>query len=432
MDMDKKKYFEKMIKTLEEEDPVVFQLIIDEVERRNNSLNLIASENVSSPAVYAALGNSLNDKTVEGYPGRRYHTGAQVADEIENLAIERVKELTGATHANVQPHSCSQANHAVIFSVAENGDPILSMSMSHGGHLTHGGPPSLTYRVFNIHTYGVNKKTYLINYDEVRRIAHECRPKLIICGASSYPRQIDFKQFREITDEVGAYLFADVSHIFGLIVAHQHPDPMPYAHFMTAGLYKAGGPHGGVILLGKDCPEKFHSLIDRHIFPFLQGTPAVNQIAAKAVLFKEAATEKYRESQKLVVADARALAEAFLEKDYEVCTGGTDNHMLLMDITNKGHTGRTAQGSLERCHINVNMNLIPFDKLKPRITSGLRIGTPIIGRMGIQPNKMPYIAELIDEILSNSKAISKRRFQIDQTFQEQKIKEVKDFVRQYR
>jgi len=379
-------------------DPEIFEAIRGEENRQKFTIELIASENFVSPAVLEAQGSVLTNKYAEGYPGKKYYGGCHYIDIVENIAIERAKQIFQAEHANVQPHSGSQANMAVYFSVLEVGDTILAMNLSHGGHLTHGSPVNFSGRFFKIIPYGVDEKNGRIDYDTLRKLARETKPKMIVCGASAYPREIDFSTFREIADEVGAYLMADIAHIAGLIVAGLHQSPIPHCHFVTTTTHKTlRGPRGGLIL----CKEEYASTIDKTIFPGIQGGPLMHVIAAKAVCFKEAMSQEFKEYQEQIVKNAQTLASSLMELGYNLVSGGTDNHLMLVDLRNKGLTGKQAEKALEEAGITVNKNSIPFDPQKPMITSGIRIGTPAVTTRGMKEAEMREIATLIDQVLSN-------------------------------
>jgi len=373
-------------------DPEVAEYIENEVNRQRNKIELIASENFVSEAVLEALGTPLTNKYAEGYPGKRYYGGCEYVDVVEQLAIDRAKQLFGADHANVQPHSGAQANMAVFFAVLNPGDRVLGMNLSHGGHLSHGMAKNISGKYYEVVSYGVRKEDGRIDYDEVRKIAQESRPKLIIAGASAYSRIIDFKAFSEIAKEVGAYLMVDMAHIAGLVAAGLHPNPVPYADFVTTTTHKTlRGPRGGMIL----CKAEYAKLIDSAVFPGIQGGPLMHVIAAKAVSFKEALSDEFKEYQKQVVKNAKALANALIEKGFELVSGGTDNHLMLVDLTNIGVTGRDAQNMLDEVFITVNKNGIPFDTKSPFVTSGIRIGTPAVTTRGMKEKEMEKIAELI-------------------------------------
>lgn len=383
---------------LEKNDPEIYQAIQDETNRQEFGLELIASENFVSRAVMEAQGSVMTNKYAEGYPGKRYYGGCEFVDVAERLAIERAKQLFGADHANVQPHSGSQANMAVYYALLQPGDTVLGMELSHGGHLTHGSPVNFSGKFFNIVSYGVNKDTEVIDYDELRKIALECKPKMILAGASAYPRILDFKRFREIADEVGAYFMVDMAHIAGLVAAGLHPNPVPYAHVVTTTTHKTlRGPRGGMILCQADLAKK----IDSIIFPGIQGGPLMHVIAAKAVAFKEALTDEFKAYQKQIIANTVALSEALVAKGYRLVSGGTDNHLMLVDLRNKGLTGKDAQIALEKAGITVNKNTVPFETEKPFITSGIRVGTPAVTSRGMKTDEMKKIADLIDRALMN-------------------------------
>ena len=368
------------------------EAIENEVGRQRDKIELIASENFVSSAVLEAAGSPLTNKYAEGYPGKRYYGGCEFVDVAERLAIERAKTIFGAEHANVQPHSGAQANTAVYFAVLKPGDTILGMNLAHGGHLTHGSPVNISGVYFNIVPYGVSQDTMTIDYDEVRKLAHQHKPKIIVAGASAYPRIIDFKAFGEIANEVEAYLMVDMAHIAGLVAAGLHPNPVPYAHFVTTTTHKTlRGPRGGMIL----CKEEFAKAIDKAIFPGIQGGPLMHIIAAKAVAFKEAMTQEFNDYQKQILLNAVKLSSELIEKGFNIVSGGTDNHLMLVDLRNKGVTGKDAAHMLDEVGITVNMNSIPFDPEKPMITSGIRIGTPAVTTRGMTENEMVEIAELI-------------------------------------
>lgn len=384
--------------SLEIVDSEIYQLIKKEEERQKFTLELIASENFVSEAVLEAQGSVLTNKYAEGYPGKKYYGGCQFIDEVENLAIERAKKLFSADHANVQPHSGSQANMAVYFSVLQPGDTILSMNLAHGGHLTHGSPVNFSGILYNIVPYGVNRETGRIDYDELEELALKNKPKLIVSGASAYPREIDFAKFRKIADEVGALLMADIAHIAGLVVAGEHMSPIPYCHFVTTTTHKTlRGPRGGLIL----CEKDFAKQIDKSIFPGIQGGPLMHVIAAKAVCFKMALQDDFITYQKQIKKNAFTLAQRLMERGYELVSGGTDNHLMLVDLRNKGLTGKQAEKALEEAGITVNKNAVPFDSQPPMVTSGIRIGTPAMTTRGMQEKEMNIIAELMDRVLTN-------------------------------
>ncbi len=373
-------------------DPEIAELIEKEVNRQRNKIELIASENFVSPAVMEAMGTPLTNKYAEGYPGKRYYGGCEYVDGVETLAIERAKQLFGAEHANVQPHSGASANLAVFFAALKPGDTVLSMNLSHGGHLSHGSPVNISGSYFNIVPYGVTETDNRIDYEEVRRLAKENKVKLILAGASAYPRIIDFAKFKEIADEVGAYLLVDMAHIAGLVAAGAHPSPVPYADFVTTTTHKTlRGPRGGLIL----CKEKYAKMIDKAIFPGIQGGPLMHVIAAKAVCLKEALSEDFKAYQEQVVKNAAALAEALQKEGFKLVSGGTDNHLMLIDLTDKGVTGKEAEHMLDEVNITVNKNTIPFEKLSPFVTSGIRIGTPSVTSRNMDEEDMKEIAALI-------------------------------------
>lgn len=380
------------LEKVREIDPEVAAAIEKETDRQRQKIELIASENFVSEAVLEAAGTPLTNKYAEGYPGKRYYGGCEYVDIVEQLAIERAKKIFGTDHANVQPHSGAQANTSVFLAVLEPGDAILGMNLSHGGHLTHGMAKNISGRYYKVYSYGVREDNCLIDYDEVLRTAREVRPKLIIAGASAYSRIIDFKAFREIADENGAYLMVDMAHIAGLVVAGVHPSPVPYAHFVTSTTHKTlRGPRGGMIL----CKHEFAKDIDSAVFPGIQGGPLMHIIAAKAVCFAEAMTEEFKVYQRQTVSNAKALAEAMMKKGFKLVSNGTDNHLMLVDLTNMGVTGKEAQQLLDDVGITVNKNGIPFDTKSPFVTSGIRIGTPAVTTRGMKEDDMQEIAELI-------------------------------------
>jgi len=388
------------LEELERVDPEVYRAIRGELARQQNTIELIASENFTSQAILAAQGSVLTNKYAEGYPGRRYYGGCRYMDEVEELARRRLCELFGAEHANVQPHSGSQANMAVYLAVLKPGDKILGMALDHGGHLTHGHPVNFSGQLFRTAFYGVSRETERIDYDKLRRIAHKERPKLIVAGASAYPRTIDFRAIREICDEVGAYLMADIAHIAGLCAAGLHPAPLPHAHFVTTTTHKTlRGPRGGAIL----CHKEYARLIDKTVFPGIQGGPLMHAIAAKAVAFREALTEEFRAYQRQIVRNAKALASALKERGYRLVSGGTDTHLILVDLTPKGLTGAEAERHLEEVGIMVNKNTIPFDPRGPAVTSGIRLGTPAVTTRGMREEEMVQIADLIDLVLEGAR-----------------------------
>lgn len=373
-------------------DPEVAEAIAQEEQRQNNKLELIASENFVSRAVMAAQGGVMTNKYAEGYPGKRYYGGCEFVDVVEELARTRAKALFGAEHVNVQPHSGAQANTAVYFAALEPGDTVLGMNLNHGGHLTHGSKVNLSGKYFNFVDYGVSPDSETIDYDQVRQAALEHRPKMIVAGASAYPRIIDFQRFRAIADEVGAYLFVDMAHIAGLVAAGLHPSPIPYADFVTTTTHKTlRGPRGGIIL----CREEWGAKIDKAVFPGIQGGPLMHVIAAKAVCFKEALTEEFKQYQQGIVENAAALADALVQNGLRLVSGGTDNHLMLVDVRPKGLTGKEAEEVLEKVNITVNKNAIPFDPQKPTITSGVRMGTPALTSRGFNKDDMLEVAQAI-------------------------------------
>lgn len=386
------------IKAIWKVDPEVAKLMDKEKERQERNIELIASENFVSEAVLEAQGSVLTNKYAEGYPGKKYYGGCEYIEQIETIAIERAKRLFGAEHVNVQPHSGSQANMAVYFSILEPGDTILAMNLAHGGHLSHGSPVNFSGKFYKVVPYGVSKDTNRIDYDEVRKLALEYRPKLIVTGASAYPREIDFEVFSSIAKEVGAYLMADIAHIAGLVVADLHKSPVPYAEFVTTTTHKTlRGPRGAIVITRKE----YQKLIDKTVFPGIQGGPLMHVIAAKAVAFKEAQTQEFKVYQTQIVKNAKTLADALMRRGFNLVSGGTDNHLMLLDLRNKGITGKEAEAFLESVHITVNKNAIPFDPQKPMITSGVRIGTPAVTTRGMKEEEMDRIAECIDLTLSN-------------------------------
>jgi glycine hydroxymethyltransferase len=381
-------------------DPEVFEAIQKEIERERRNIVLIASENYASPSVLEVQGSVFTNKYAEGYPGKRYYGGCEYADIVENLAIKRAKELFGAEHVNVQPHSGSQANMAVFFSVLKPGDTILSMSLSHGGHLSHGASVNFSGILYKTVFYGVNRETGYIDYNEVRRLALENKPRMILVGASAYSRIIDFKIFSDIAKEVGAYLMADIAHIAGLVAADLHPSPIPHADFVTSTTHKTlRGPRGGMIM----CKAEHAKAIDKTIFPGIQGGPLVHVIAAKAVALKEALNHKFRDYQAKVVKNAQKLAQELITRGFKIISDGTDNHMMLVDLTNKDITGKDAEEALGKARITVNKNVIPYDERQPAITSGIRLGTPCVTTRGMGEAEIIVIAEIISLIIQNNK-----------------------------
>ena len=397
-------------------DPEVASAIEMEVDRQRNKIELIASENFVSNAVIEAMGTPLTNKYAEGYPGKRYYGGCECVDIVENLAIERVKQIFGCDHANVQPHSGAQANLAVFFAVLNPGDTVLGMNLSHGGHLSHGSPVNISGKYFNIIPYGVSEDTCLIDYDEIEKLAMENKPKLIVAGASAYPRVIDFERLSEIAKKCGAYLMVDIAHIAGLVAAGLHPNPVPYADFVTTTTHKTlRGPRGGMIM----CKEEHAKLINKAVFPGIQGGPLMHIIAAKAVCFKEALSDEFKAYQTQVVKNAKALAEALVAEGFNLVSGGTDNHLMLIDLRNKDVTGKDAEHMLDEVGITVNKNTVPFETASPFVTSGVRIGTPAVTSRGMKEEDMKEIAALIamtinsfeekkEEIASRVKALTEK------------------------
>ena len=384
---------EEMMDYLEDQDAEVGKFVKEEYLRQNRNIELIASENIVSKAVLMAMGSILTNKYAEGYPGKRYYGGCENVDVIENLAIDRVKKLFGCEYANVQPHSGAQANMAVFFAMLKPGDTFMGMSLDTGGHLTHGSPVNFSGSYFKAVPYGVNDEGF-IDYDEVLRIAKECHPKLIVAGASAYPRIIDFKRFREIADEVGAYLMVDMAHIAGLVATNNHPNPFPYAHVVTTTTHKTlRGPRGGVILSSKEVNDKFN--FNKAIFPGTQGGPLEHIIAGKAVCFKEALDPSFKEYQCQIIKNCKALADCLMNKGFKLVTGGTDNHLLLLDLTNLDITGKELQSRCDNVYITLNKNAIPNDPRSPFVTSGVRIGTAAITSRGFKEEDMEEVAELI-------------------------------------
>ncbi len=383
--------------TIKNADKEVYEAMNLELSRQRNNIELIASENFVSPAVMAAVGSHLTNKYAEGLPGKRYYGGCQYVDIVENLAIERCKQLFGCDHANVQPHSGAQANTAVYFALLTPGDTILGMNLSHGGHLTHGSPVNISGKYFKIVPYGVSKEDERIDYAELEKLALENKPKMIVAGASAYPRIIDFPRLREIADKVGAYLMVDIAHIAGLVAAGLHPSPVPYADIVTTTTHKTlRGPRGGVIM----CKEQYAKAIDKAVFPGMQGGPLMHVIAGKAVAFKEALSPEFKEYQKQVVKNAAAMADEFTKCGVRLVSGGTDNHLMLVDLRDKNMTGKELEKMLDEVNITVNKNTIPFEETSPFITSGIRIGTPSITSRGFKEEDARQIARLISKIIA--------------------------------
>jgi len=428
-------FHEDIFSALKENDSRVYELITKEYERLQSTLQLIAAENQCSKAVLAALGSVIQNKTTEGFPGARYHGGCEVVDEVERLAAARAKEAFGARYANVQPHSGSQANQICMTAVLEVGDKVLSHGLEQGGHPSHGGAGSLSGKFFNIESYFVDKTSFL-DYDAIREQAIKVRPKLIMCGASAYAREIDFKRFREIADEVGAYLLADISHIASLVIAGAHPSCVDYAHFTTTSTYKAGGPRGGLILMGKDYESRIKVAgrdmpLWKHIqaatFPGVQGTPYFNNMAAKAVFFKETLSDEYKARQFKVIKNAKRLAGNLSGLGYDVLTGGTDNHMVLINVQNfrDAVTGAAAQRCLEDCNIVVDAMKLPYDKKSAAATSGIRLGTPIVTKNGMGGKEIDNISELLDVVLREVKVKSDGEYEIDKSLRNEVRNKVK-------
>jgi len=383
-------------RSLAEVDPQIADAIAMETRRQNDTLELIASENHVSRAVLTAMGSVFTNKYAEGYPGKRYYGGCGPTDIVETIAIERAKKLFGAEHANVQPHSGSQANMSVYFAMLKPGDTIMGMDLSHGGHLTHGHPLSYSGRDFKVVAYHVRKEDELIDYDEMQRLAEAEKPRMIICGASAYSRIIDFKRIREIADSAGALMMADIAHIAGLVVTGNHPSPVPYADFVTTTTHKTlRGPRAGLVL----CKEQYAKDLDRSVFPGVQGGPLVHIVAAKAVAFQEALSPEFKEYQTQIVRNAKALAQGVGENGFRIVSGGTDNHLFMTDVFSKGITGKDGQNYLEAANITVNKNTIPFDTQKPMVASGLRIGTPAVTTRGLREPEMKTMANLIARVL---------------------------------
>jgi len=383
---------------LQNTDPEVFEAIQNEIKRENNHILLIASENYASKAVLDAQGCVMTNKYAEGYPHKRYYGGCEYVDVVEDLAISRAKAIFGAEHVNVQPHSGTQANMAVYFAVLKPGDTIMGMDLAHGGHLSHGSRVNFSGIFYNVVSYGVGRETGTIDYDEVRKLAVERRPKIIVIGASAYARTLDFKAFQAIAKEVGAYTLADIAHIAGLVAAGVHPSPFPHCDFVTTTTHKTlRGPRGGMIM----CKAEYAKLIDKSIFPGIQGGPLMHAIAAKAVAFKEALTPEFKSYQEQVTKNAGRLADGLVKRGYNLVSGGTDNHLMLVDLRNKGLTGKDAETALDASGITLNKNAVPFDDKPPMVTSGVRIGTPAVTTRGMKETEMDKIAEYIDKVLSN-------------------------------
>lgn len=384
------------ISLIAQTDPEIAEALKKELGRQQNNIELIASENFVSPAVLAAAGSHLTNKYAEGYPAHRYYGGCQFVDIAEDLARERLKQIFGCEYCNVQPHSGASANLAVLFACCQPGDTVMGMNLAHGGHLSHGSPVNISGKYFNIVPYGVKEGSEVINYEEMERIALDCKPKVIISGASAYPRTIDFKRVREICDKAGALMFVDIAHIAGLVAAGLHPSPVPYADFVTTTTHKTlRGPRGGVIM----CKEEWGKAIDKAVFPGIQGGPLMHIIAAKAVAFKEALSPEFKEYQKQIIRNAKAMADEFDKLGVKMVSGGTDNHLILLNLTDKGITGKELEKLLDEVHITVNKNAIPFDTQKPFVTSGIRIGTPAMTSRGMKENEARVVARLITDVI---------------------------------
>jgi glycine hydroxymethyltransferase len=435
-------YHESIFSALKEQDRQIYELITKEYERLQNTIQLVAAENRCSRAVLAALGSVIQNKTAEGFAGVRLHGGCEVIDEVERLAIQRAKRAFGAKYANVQPHSGTSANQIVMTAVLDKGDKLLSMGLYHGGHFSHGSKASFTSRFFEVENYSVDRNSMLLDYESIGQQARKFRPKLIICGASAYSRTIDFKKFREIADEVGAYLLADISHISGLVIAGAHPSPIDYAHFTTTSTYKLGGPRGGLILMGRDYNHRVKlsgkevplcEHIDRATFPGAQGTPYLNHIAAKAVFFKEALSKEYKARQFKIVENARVLAGNLVRLGYDVLTGSTDNHMILVDVGSFRDrlTGPVAQKALEECGIIVDTIRLPYDKKEPTVGNGIRLGTPIVTQNGMGAAEMDSISKLMDTVLREVEIRSGSEYNIKESFVKQTTGQVKDLCSRF-
>lgn len=390
------------LKTVREADGELYDSMVKEFNRQQYNLELIASENIVSPAVMAAMGSFFTNKYAEGYPGSRYYGGCEFVDIAENLARDRLKQLFGCEHANVQPHSGASANFAVFEAVLNPGDTVLGMSLDGGGHLTHGSKVNMSGKWFNAVGYGVTREEGLIDYDEVEKLAIECKPKMIIAGASAYPRIIDFKRFREIADKVGAYLMVDMAHIAGLVAAGEHPSPVPYADFVTSTTHKTlRGPRGGIIM----CKEEYAKIIDKAVFPGTQGGPLMHVIAGKAIAFKEALTPEFRKYQHQIILNCKRMAEVFKERGVNMVSGGTDNHLILLNLLGTGVTGKELTDRLDKVHITVNKNAIPFDPAKPSVTSGIRVGTACLTTRGMVEDDMNVVANAIVDVLEKGESV---------------------------
>ena len=428
-------YHRDIINSLLKSDADIYALIRKEYDRQLNTIQLIAAENQCSQSVLAALGSVVQNKTTEGFIGQRFHGGSNFVDQMEDVAIERAKQAFNAKYANVQPHSGTQANQIVMTAILEKDDAILSLALDHGGHVSHGAGVSFSGKFFNTHNYSVDPKTYLLDYDNIRGLALKVRPKLIICGAAAYSRTIDFKKFREIADEVDAFLLADISHLAALIIGGAHPSSIDHAHFTTTSTYKPGGPRGGLILMGKDYDKSFtakgkkiplYKQLQKTTFPGVQGTPYLNHIAAKAVFFKEALSDSYKQRQFKVIENAKRLSQNFVNAGYDVITGGTDNHMVLINIANSipSMTGIIAQRVLEECGIIINMNALPYDTRPMSVTSGMRLGTPIVTKNNMQDTQMDAIFEMINIVLNNTVTLDEKNYKVDPSAKKQTLENV--------
>ncbi|NUU96833.1 serine hydroxymethyltransferase [Marinitoga sp. 1138] len=407
-------------------DPEIFEIITEELNRQEYGIELIASENFASVAVMEAMGSVLTNKYAEGYPKKRYYGGCEVVDKAETLARNRAKELFGAKYANVQPHSGSQANMGVYLALMETGDTLMGMSLSHGGHLTHGASVNFSGKIFNVVQYGVNEDTEVIDYDEVEKLALEHKPKVIVAGGSAYARIIDFKRFREIADKVGAYLVVDMSHFAGLVAAGLYPNPLEYAHVVTTTTHKTlRGPRGGMILTND---KELYKLINKSIFPGIQGGPLMHVIAAKAVAFKEALSPEFKTYQEQVIKNAKKLAEEMEKLGFRIVSGGTDSHLFLVDLNEKNVTGKAAEKALEAAGITVNKNTIPKETRSPFVTSGIRIGTPAVTSRGMKEEEMVVIAKLINEVITN---IKDEDGTLDEEFKNKIKSEVKELCEKF-
>jgi glycine hydroxymethyltransferase len=431
-------FMRKGIGLLYKDDPAIYELLEQEYCRQIDTLTMVAASSIADPSVLVCEGMVTGNVTTEGYPGARFHAGCEFADEIERLAIKRAKEAFNAQYANVQPHSGTSANEIVIFSLLKPGDKILGLKLSSGGHLTHGAKVSVVGKYFNAIAYSLNQEGF-IDYDQVYKLAQEFRPKLIISGASSYPRTIDFKRFREIADDVGAFLLADISHIAGLVVAGEHSSPIDFAHFVTTSTYKQlYGPRGGLILIGKDYDSlvpngksTLSEMIQKAAFPFFQGTPNLSAIAAKARALSIVITPEFQKLAKRIVTNAQVLADCFIDRGYKVLTGGTDNHIVLIDVLANGITGVVAERALEECNIIVNKNVIPGDKKSATVTSGLRLGTNSLALRQMTPNEMPICVDFIDKVLSSVDVYGEYNYELKKVRKEIVQDNVKQLCRQF-